>query len=97
MKNKKYTMKEDLYRPNLYKNHNLFEEIRNYNSIINLKLNEIEKNFRENKQKAEKDIEDFKNKIKSKDKELLEQKELNKKLVEEKEVLNNNISELNKK
>ena len=97
MKNKKYTMKEDLYRPNLYKNHNLFEEIRNYNSIINRKLNEIEKNFRENKQKAEKDIEDFKNKIKSKDKELLEQKELNKKLVEEKEVLNNNISELNKK
>ena len=90
-------MKENNSIHNYYKNHNLFEEIRNHNSIINQKLNEIEKNFRENKQKADKDIEDFKNKIKSKDKELLEQKELNKKLVEEKEILNNKISELNKK
>ena len=90
-------MKENNSIRNYYKNHNLFEEIRNHNSIINQKLNEIEKNFRENKQKADKDIEDFKNKIKSKDKELLEQKELNKKLVEEKEILNNKISELNKK
>ena len=38
-------------------------------------------------QKADNDIEDFKNKINLKDKELLEQKELNKKLVEEKESL----------
>ena len=77
-------MKENNSIRNYYKNHNLFEEIRNYNSIINQKLNEIENYFRENKQKADNDIEDFKNKIKLKDEELLEQKELNKKLVEQK-------------
>ena len=48
-------------------------------------------------QKADNDIEDFKNKINLKDKELLEQKELNKKLVKEKVRLNNKISELKKK
>ena len=45
-------MKENNSIRNYYKNHNLFEEIRNYNSIINQKLNEIENNFRENSTKS---------------------------------------------
>ena len=82
---------------NRFKGKNLFEEIREHNSIINQKLNEIEANFKENKKKADKEIEDFKNKIKAKDIEFVKQKELNKNLVEENEKLNNKISELNKK
>ena len=50
---------------------NLFKEIREHNSIINQKLNEIEANFKENKKKADKEIENFKNKIKAKDIEFL--------------------------
>ena len=63
---------------------NLIEEIRKYNSFINKNLNEIEKNFKDNKIKEEelikevhdkqKIIEDLENQINSKNKELLNQK-----------------------